>query len=341
VVGRFGVDGGSDLAITYTPLHGVGGQEMMSLFAAAGYCHVHVVDEQFAPDAEFPTLPFPNPEEPGALDLAIARAEATGSTLVIANDPDADRLGVAVATPTGWRTLRGDEVGWLLASLLLPTMREGDAVATTIVSSTMLAAMAAEVGVTCATTLTGFKWISRAAGARRLAFGYEEALGYAVDPMVADKDGLSAALALCFLAHGLAREGSTLLARLDELESRFGVHCVGQVALRAEGADGRARIARALDGLRQNPPDQLGGVAVSEVVDLATGWRGLAPTEGVYVGLGPSGRVVVRPSGTEAKLKAYVEITRPPGTGPLDEVRALAGAALESVRRDLEERLAL
>lgn len=339
VVARFGV-GASDLAITYTPLHGVGGEIMTRLFADAGYARVTRVAAQFAPDPRFPTLPFPNPEEPGALDLAIAAADAAGSTLVIANDPDADRLGAAVRGPAGWRILRGDEIGWLLASTLLASVTgPDDIVATTIVSSTLLPVMAAAAGVRCVTTLTGFKWIARAAGPGVLRFGYEEALGFAVDPAVADKDGLSAALALCRLAHDLAQEGRTLLDRLDEIETRFGVHAGRQLSLRAEGPGGHAAIEASLARLRATPPDTLGGLAVTEVVDLAEGWRGLRPTEGLWLTLGDAGRVVVRPSGTEPKLKAYLEIVRPPGA--LDESRLLAGEQLERVRWDLARLLAL
>ena len=293
-VERFAIDGGSDLRIAYTPLHGVGGQ-MMTLM--------------FEPDGTFPTLPFPNPEEPGALDLSIALAEKTEATLVIANDPDADRLGVAAKDGDQWRTLRGDEIGWLLASMLLPEMKtSSDVVATTIVSSTMLRSMAEEANVRYVETLTGFKWISRAAGEGVLRFGYEEALGFAVDPMVADKDGMSAALALCSLAHELSLAGLTLFDRLDEIESRFGIHAGYQLSIRAEGDDALASIRRAVERIRENPPSTLGEIAVSDVIDLSKGWNGLEPTDGIYLRLGEKGRVVVRPSGTEAKVKAYIEI---------------------------------
>ncbi len=205
---RFAVVGGSDLKITYTPLHGVGGATMLDLFARAGFDAVTPVAAQFEPDGAFPTLPFPNPEEPGALDLAMAEADRVGSHLVIANDPDADRLGAAVRDDDGWHVLRGDQIGWLLASSMLGSMNDPrDVVATTIVSSTLLRAMARDAGVTFAMTLTGFKWLARAAGDGVLRLGYEEALGFAVDPEVADKDGLSAALALARLAHEPARRG--------------------------------------------------------------------------------------------------------------------------------------
>ncbi len=340
LLGRFAV-GESDLAVTYTPLHGVGGATATDLLARAGYRRLDVVAAQFDPDPAFPTLPFPNPEEPGALDLAIESAEAAGSSLVLANDPDADRLGAAVATPEGWRTLRGDEIGALLASALLEGARaEGRPVATSLVSSSLLAAMAASAGVACATTLTGFKWIARAGGPRGLAFGYEEALGFAVDPFVADKDGLSAALCLARLAHELAARGQTLLERLDELETAFGVHATSALSVRAPGVDGATRIDAAVAALVDDPPARLGELAVTGVEDLARGWRGLPPTAGVRLTLGGLGRVVVRPSGTEPKVKAYLELT-PPREGGLSDQRERAASWAEGVLSDLSARLEL
>ena len=339
---RFAVAGGSDLRIAYTPLHGVGGATMTQLFGQAGYRRVTPVAVQFRPDPRFPTLPFPNPEEPGALDVAMATADEVGARLVIANDPDADRLGAAVHGPLGWQVLRGDEIGWLLASALLPEMTgPADVVATTIVSSTLLRDMARQDKVSFAMTLTGFKWISRAAGEGVLRFGYEEALGFAVDPLVADKDGMSAALALARLADRLDREGRTLLDRLDEIESRFGVHSVSQLSLRASGTDGLERIRAAVAKLRATPPTSLGAVAVSASHDLALGYEGLQPTDGLLFELGSTGRVVVRPSGTEPKLKAYIEITSPSSDdSDLVAQRAAALAVVNAVRRDLETLLA-
>jgi phosphomannomutase len=339
---RFSVEK-SDLAITYTALHGVGGATMMGLFAQAGYANVTPVASQFEPDGDFPTLPFPNPEEPGALDLAMARADEVGSALVIANDPDADRLGAAVRDGAGWHVLRGDQIGWLLASAMLPAMTgPGDVVATTIVSSTLLHEMAREAGVRFAMTLTGFKWLARAAGNGVLRLGYEEALGFAVDPAVADKDGLSAALALAKVADELRRHGQTLMDRLDEIETRFGVHAIFQLSLRAEGPTGLSSIVSAVQSLRDEPPTTLGGLAVSAHFDLALGYDGLAPTDGVLLQLGSSGRVVVRPSGTEPKLKAYIEITSPPSSATsLAEQRTNAATLVEGVRADLESLLRL
>jgi phosphomannomutase len=337
---RFGVDE-DDLPIVYTPLHGVGGATMMALFDGAGHKSVTAVAEQFVPDPAFPTLPFPNPEEPGALDLATATADRVGADLVIANDPDADRLGAAVRSPSGWHILRGDEIGWLLASTMLPDMTDdADVVATTIVSSTLLHLMAQEAGVGFAMTLTGFKWLARAAGEGTLRLGYEEALGFAVDPLVADKDGLSAALALSKLALELRREGKSLLDRLDEIEAHFGVHSIYQLSLRADGVEGLSAIRDAVQSMREKPPTQLGGIAVSEVFDLADGFEGLGPTDGLLLRLGTSGRVVVRPSGTEPKLKASIEITAPPGgITRLAEHRSACALQVEAVTENLRELL--
>ena len=341
MLARFAV-ASSDLSLAYTPLHGVGGEEMSRLLSRAGFSNVALVEDQMRPDPTFPGLPFPNPEEPGVLDAGIARAEMSGATLLLANDPDADRLGAAVRTAEGaWRVLRGDEIGWLLGSVALAEAQDDDVVATTIVSSSMLEKMAARAGVPYATTLTGFKWITKAADGRRLAFGYEEALGYAVDPCVADKDGLSAALALARLAHDLARHGLTLLDRLDELETRYGVHAGAQLSLRVSAPGGRTVLGEVMARVRATPPATLGGVALSEVIDLERGYNGLAPTEGLLWRLGGAGRVVVRPSGTEPKLKAYIEIVGEPSPDDIGAQRQRASALLEAVRADLATLLAL
>jgi phosphomannomutase len=217
-----------------------------------------------------------------------------------------------------------------------------DVVATTIVSSTLLRAMAHDAGVRFAMTLTGFKWLARAAGDGVLRLGYEEALGFAVDPEVADKDGLSAALALARLADELRGHGQTLMDRLDEIESRFGVHSIYQLSLRAEGPTGLSAIVNAVQSLRERPPTTLGGLAVSAHFDLALGYEGLGPTDGVLWQLGESGRVVVRPSGTEPKLKAYIEITSPPSSATsLTEQRRHGAVLVDAVRGDLESLLRL
>jgi phosphomannomutase len=335
VVARFHVESGSELAITYTPLHGVGGATMTQLFADAGFSKVTTVARQFEPDGSFPTLAFPNPEEPGALDLAIETATAETSSIIIANDPDADRLGAAVRDGSDWRVLRGDEIGWLLASSLIDGIHDrGESVATTIVSSTLLEKMARAHDVRFEATLTGFKWLARSAGEGVLGFAYEEALGFAVDANVADKDGMSAALALVTLADELASNGSSLLERLDEIESTYGVHTTTQLAIRAEGAEGLAQLHQKVWDVTDRPPTTLGGIIVTESSDLSVGFRGLLSTDAVWLGLGETGRVVVRPSGTEAKVKAYLEVT-PPREGTLSEQRARAREISELVLESL------
>jgi phosphomannomutase len=341
VVARFHAPGDSELAITYTPLHGVGGATMMQLFAEAGFSKVTTVTRQFEPDGSFPTLVFPNPEEPGALDLAIETATAEKSSIIIANDPDADRLGAAVRNGSTWRVLRGDEIGWLLASSLINEIHDrGETVATTIVSSTLLEKMAQAHDVRCETTLTGFKWLARSAGEGVLGFAYEEALGFAVDAFVADKDGMSAALALVTLANELALSGSSLAERLDEIESTYGVHATTQLAIRAEGPEGLAQLHRKVWDVTDRPPTTLGGIDVTESEDLSVGFRGLLSTDGVWLGLGEWGRVVVRPSGTEAKVKAYLEVT-PRREGTLSEQRTRAREVSELVLESLRELLSV
>jgi phosphomannomutase len=289
------------LHIVYTALHGVGGRIVLRAFAAAGFARPTVVTQQQEPDPDFPTVTFPNPEEPGALDLAVALARERGADIVIANDPDADRCAVAVPTSGQWRALRGDEVGVLLADALLAHGRRGT-YATTIVSSSMLQALAAAHGVGYAETLTGFKWISRAAS--DLVFGYEEALGYAVAPeLVRDKDGMSAALLVAARAAELAAHGSSLLSRLDELAAVFGRHVTDQLSVRvADLAD----IGVSMRALRADPPRELLGRPVT-VTDLS-------PAADVVRLAFSGGRVVVRPSGTEPKLKAYLEIVERDGS---------------------------
>jgi phosphomannomutase len=259
------------------------------------------VAEQAEPDANFPTVAFPNPEEPGAMDLALALAGREDADLIIANDPDADRCAVGARFESGWRMLRGDQVGVLLADWLLRHDVRGT-YATTIVSSTMLAAMAAKHGVPFAETLTGFKWISRAAP--DLVYGYEEALGYAVAPnLVRDKDGVSAALLVAELAATLKAEGSSLPQRLIELAAEYGLYATSQLSWRV--IDLR-QIDEAMARLRANPPATLLGRPVV-VTDLA-------PEADVVMLRFDGGRVVVRPSGTEPKCKAYLELVVPDGS---------------------------
>lgn len=294
--------GERDVRIVHTAMHGVGTEVVRRVFAAAGFAAPIAVAQQELPDADFPTVAFPNPEEPGALDLAMALARARDADLIIANDPDADRCAVAVPWPDGrWRMLRGDQVGVLLADSLLRKGVRGT-YATTIVSSTMLRAMAGRHGVPYAETLTGFKWISRAAP--DLVYGYEEALGYAVAPdLVRDKDGVSAALLVAELAADLKARGSSLRQRLEELAAEYGRYVTDQVAVRVEDL---SIIDDTMARLRANPPTSLLGAPVT-VTDLR-------PDADVVRLTWTGGRVVVRPSGTEPKLKAYLEVVVPDGS---------------------------
>lgn len=344
VLGLLDPHGPRALHAVYTPLHGVGGAVLPGLLAAAGFDPAEIVAEQAEPDPDFPTVPFPNPEEPGALDLALAAARRAGADVVLANDPDADRLAVAVPGRDGdWRAFTGDELGILIADRCLRvTTGPGRLVATTVVSSSMLSKLAAEAGVAYQETLTGFKWIARAARQQpghHLVFGYEEALGYTIGDVVADKDGLSAALVVAEMAAAAKAEGRSLLDRHDDLSARLGVHATAQWSRRAEGRNGIEALAVVVDGWRREPPSELGGLAVSEVVDLAAGTGGLPPTDALVVRLGGRGRVVLRPSGTEPKLKAYLEVTTdPPGLDGLADARREASVRLDALRADVAAR---
>ncbi|MFI1310952.1 phospho-sugar mutase [Streptomyces albidoflavus] len=320
----------------HTALHGVGAAPLAAAFARAGFPAPVPVAEQAEPDPDFPTVAFPNPEEPGAMDLALATARRHSPDLVLANDPDADRLAAAVpdeAAEGGWRMLRGDETGALLAAHLVRRgLPRGGVLATSIVSSSLLSRIAEAAGAGYAETLTGFKWISRAEG---LAFGYEEALGYCVDPEgVRDKDGITAALLLTELASELKEERRTLLDLLDDLAVRHGVHATSQLSVRVEDL---SVIADAMERLRSAPPERLGGLPVVRTEDLSAGAGGLPPTDGLRYTL-DGARVVVRPSGTEPKLKCYLEAVVPVG-GPegLPEARAAAARTLAAVETDLAE----
>ncbi len=326
--------GPRDLRIVYTPLHGVGGVPVLAALERAGFAAPHVVAEQAEPDPAFPTVAFPNPEEPGAMDLAMALAEEVDADLVVANDPDADRCAVAVPGPHGWSMLRGDEVGALLADHLLRLRREG-VYATSIVSSSLLGKMAEAERQLYAETLTGFKWIGRVPG---LAFGYEEALGYCVDPAhVKDKDGISALLLVCDIAARAKDAGHTLGDRLDDLARRYGLHATDQLSVRM---DDLAAISTVVDRLREQPPASLGGLAVEQVDDLAAGSPHVPPTEGLRFRLADHARVVVRPSGTEPKLKCYLEVVVPVeehdhSEDAVDAARISAAGRLDAIRGDL------
>ncbi len=319
--------GPRDLRIVHTPMHGVGGASMLQALERAGFPTPHVVTAQFEPDPEFPTVAFPNPEEPGAMDLALALAVEVDADLVVANDPDADRCAAAVPGPLGWRMLRGDEVGALLGHHLLETGRQG-VYAQSIVSSSLLGKLAAAAGRPHQETLTGFKWIGRIPG---LAFGYEEALGYCVDPdHVKDKDGISATLLLCDIAARAKAAGRTLTDLLDDIAREHGLHATDQLSVRV---DDLAVIAAAMARLRATPPTELGGYAVEQVDDLSTGTPELPPTDGLRYRLADGGRVIVRPSGTEPKIKCYLEVVVPvePESG-VDAARIAAAGRLDALR---------
>jgi phosphomannomutase len=322
-----------ELAVAYTPLHGVGGVVLAAAFARAGFAAPAVVADQAQPDPAFPTVTFPNPEEPGAMDRLIALAASSGADIAIANDPDADRCAVAIpdsrrgdpATPAGWRILRGDEVGALLADHL---MRRGvrGLYATTIVSSSLLRTLCAARKMPYDETLTGFKWIVRAeSGDAPLVFGYEEALGYCVDPdRVRDKDGITAALLVAELAAGLKAELGTLADRLDDLAAEFGVYATDQLSLRM---DAQSEIEAVMAHVRAKPPACL-------LDDPVTGIEDRLPEADVVTIRTGTARVVVRPSGTEPKLKAYLEVVEPVPDGDVPAARERAAASLRALHTE-------
>jgi phosphomannomutase len=308
-------------------MHGVGGATVVALLERAGFARPELVAEQFEPDPDFPTVAFPNPEEPGAMDLSLATAVRVGADLVVVNDPDADRLAVAIpdaGAEGGWRMLRGDEVGVLLADAVLadPPRRPPEVaarppvLACSLVSSQQLGRMAADAGVDFEVTLTGFKWVARAPWPdRRLLFGYEEALGYCVGDLVADKDGMSALLAVVRRVAVLGGSGAALAERLDALARVHGLHATRQRSFRAEGIDGLVQITGAMHRLRASPPAQVAGRAVIRFEDLAVpaADRKLPPGDVVVLHF-EGARVIVRPSGTEPKLKCYFEVVVPVAT---------------------------
>ena len=329
-VARAEPGGPRGLTVAYTPLHGVGASVLTEVLRRAGFVDLAVVPEQGDPDPDFPTVAFPNPEEPGAMDRVIALAAARGADLALANDPDADRCAVAVRVADGgYRMLRGDEVGVLLADHL---MRRGVAgrYATTIVSSSLLGALCAARGQQYGETLTGFKWIVRAG--ENLVYGYEEALGYCVAPeLVRDKDGMTAMLLVCELAAGLKAVGQTLLDRLDDLAREFGVYATDQLSVRVTRL---SEISRAMTHIRRHPPAALLDEPISDTDDLL-------PDADVLTLRTPSARVVVRPSGTEPKLKAYLEVIEPVTGGDVRAARERAAAGLAALRAEAATALGL
>jgi len=323
-----------DVRWVYTPLHGVGGSLVERAVEACGFPNAHVVAEQANPDPKFPTVAFPNPEEPGAIDLALAQAQEFSADLVIANDPDADRCAIAVVVDGEWRMLSGDELGVLLGE---DTLRRGirGTYACSIVSSSLLSAMAAAYGQPFVYTLTGFKWIGRVPG---LAYGYEEAIGYCIDPeAVPDKDGISALIMVLTLAAGLKAEGRSIADRLDEIAGRYGVYQTDQMSVRVEDPK---IITSAMARLRAHPPRALAGQATS-VLDLAQGGDELPPTDAILI-TGEMIKIVVRPSGTEPKLKCYLEahldVAR---SADVAATRAEARSMLATIRSQMSAALGL
>lgn len=333
-------------SVVYTPLCGVGAEVTLAAFARAGFDPPLLVSAQAQPDPDFPGLPFPNPEEPGVLDAAVATARAAGADVVLAQDPDADRLGVAVPTPApaagGWRPLSGNEIGALLADHLLRHSEGADRlVVATVVSSRLVERLAASAGVRYAATLTGFKWIVRPALTHpewRFLFGYEEALGFSVTPAVRDKDGISAALCFAALTAELLDAASSPLERLGELAAEHGLHATDQWSIRfPDRARGPAQAAALMARVRSRPPARVGDRHLAEVRDLRAGGD-LPPTDAVIWDFDDRTRVVFRPSGTEPKLKVYLELideVAGPGAGGYEAGRARAAGALGALRAEL------
>jgi len=330
------------VTFAYTAMHGVGWRTAEAVFQRVGFSTPVVVAEQRDPDPAFPTVSFPNPEEPGAMDLSYATGRAAGVDLIIANDPDADRLAVAIPDDSadGFRRLSGNEVGallgWRAADLAERTSTAGaafGALACSIVSSPALAAVAAAYHLDFADTLTGFKWVSRAPG---LIYGFEEALGYLVNPQtIRDKDGISAATAFLDLANELAASGRTIADHLDAFAERFGYFASDQISIRVTDL---SRIGEIMAALRSTPPSRLGDVAVDHIDDLRDGFGALPPSDVLRIVLADGSRVMVRPSGTEPKLKIYIDASSDRGDVPTRRATATARvAALADAMRALTQ----
>jgi phosphomannomutase len=338
------------LGIVHSALHGTGGALATRLLAAAGFTAVHVVAEQAEPDPDFPTTPFPDPEEPDALSRAVAEARRRGADLVLANDPDADRMGAAVpdaAAPDGWRRLTGNELGALLCDHVLRlTAGDDRLVVSTFVSSPLVGALARHHGVHHVETLTGFKWIVRPALAHpgwRFVFGFEEALGFSVDAEVRDKDGLSAAVVLADVVARLRAGGRTVGTALEDLSRAHGYHAARTWAVRQAGLGATERLRALVDAWRARPPDVLAGRKVVALTDLAAGAAGFPRTDALVVTCEDGARVVLRPSGTEPKLKVYLHAVVPVGAGPdgYGDARRHGDAAVEELRRAVAASLGL
>jgi phosphomannomutase len=330
-------DGVKTLRVVHTSLHGVGSQTFEAVAARAGFKDVLTVPEQAEPDPDFPTVAFPNPEEPGAIDLSLELAQRAEADLVIANDPDADRCAAAVFDKeiSRWRMLRGDEVGTLLGeSIARRLVKNGEqgVLAASIVSSSLLGKIAAHYKLPYRQTLTGFKWLSRV---ENLAFGYEEALGYCIDSIhVNDKDGISAAIAIMTIAAELKAEGRTLLDLLDEISLLHGVHATEQISIRVTDL---SRLSGIVARLRAKPPTVVGGRAVTRIDDLAKGSADLPPTDGLLFHL-TGARIIVRPSGTEPKIKCYLEVVVPIRT-TLADAKYEAREALAEIANEMRSSL--
>ncbi|KAA1372940.1 phospho-sugar mutase [Aeromicrobium fastidiosum] len=327
-------DGPREVVAVYTPMHGVGRDTLVDAVARAGFPPLHVVREQGDPDPDFPTVVFPNPEEPGAMDLALKLASEAGADVIVANDPDADRCAVGVREGESYRMLTGDQVGVLLADFLLRRGVEGT-YGSSIVSSDLLGRQAAAFGQPWEQTLTGFKWLGKIP---TLVFGYEEALGYSVAPDIArDKDGVSAIITVLEMAAELKADGRSLIDRLDDIYREHGLHGTSQLSVRV---DDLTIISRAMDVLRTSPPTVLGGLDVTSVDDLAEGYHGLPPTDGIRLGLDGGARIIARPSGTEPKLKCYIEVVIPV-SGSIESARATADEQIEGIKADLADALGI
>lgn len=320
--------GSTSLSVVYTPLHGVGAETLLHTLRAAGFPEPHVVEQQRTPDASFPTVAFPNPEEPGALDLAIALAREVGADVIIANDPDADRLALALPDAAGtFQVLTGNQLGaiagWREAQKAQAAGQSG-VLANSLVSSPVLGRIADHFGLDHEETLTGFKYVSRVPG---LIYGFEEALGYLVTPsVVRDKDGISVALAILDLAHDLARDQRTLWDYLTQIESAVGGFASSQVTIRLSGDLTQPSMS---DSLRATPPTRIGHSAIARVDDFIDGYADYPPENIIRYYLEDGSRVIVRPSGTEPKLKIYLDTE---GAN-----RADALAALSSLERDVRQ----
>lgn len=342
LIGTAPDDRRANTRIVITSLHGVGSELMNRVLADAGFTDVHEVAEQAVPDPDFPTVAFPNPEEKGAIDLSIALAKEVGADVVLANDPDADRCAVATVVDGEWVMLHGDVTGSLLGERIAADrarlrMAPGSQVlANSIVSSRQLKAIAERHGHSHVNTLTGFKWISRVPG---LVFGYEEAIGYCVDPgHTRDKDGVSASTVMAAFVADLKAEGRTLADAVDDLARHYGVYLTRQVSVRFTDL---AEIPATMQRVLSAPPSELAGSPVVATDDMGEGFAGLLPTTGLHLATASDARVIIRPSGTEPKVKAYLEVIKPVTDGDVASARARANEEMDALERDVKRALGL